>query len=438
MSFSTLIFGLLALANFSIAGYVLQDNYTPNNFFSMFDFFTAPDPTHGFVKYVDQATAQRTGLIKTAAGSVYMGVDSTNVTPGGRPSVRITSKKSYNTGLIILDLAHMPASICGTWPAFWTVGPNWPHSGEIDIIEGVNEQQSNSMALHTGPGCGISNNGAFTGSIVHPSCDVWAGNQPANSGCSIHSSNTQTYGNGFNAVGGGVYVTEWTNKYISIFHFPRNRIPADITQGRGCNFEASFKNQQIVFDTTFCGDWAGNVWAGSSCASKAPTCNAFVQNNPSAFRDSFWTVNSLKVYSNTGVFEAPDNTTVPEESSAVSTYPAVSTTFATQTSAPAEKTTTAEKSSAIETSLPAESTFFAEPTSSAEASAPAETSIPAEPTTVAPSVTSAPASTAAPTSPNPTSTTSPPWGYYPGRRNRRPNRRHLMEHRRAHGVGDLS
>lgn len=349
MSFSTLIFGLLALANFSIAGYVLQDNYTPNNFFSMFDFFTAPDPTNGFVKYVDQATAQRSGLIKTAAGSVYMGVDSTNVTPGGRPSVRITSKKSYNTGLIILDLAHMPASICGTWPAFWTVGPNWPQSGEIDIIEGVNEQQSNSMALHTGPGCGISNNGAFTGSIVYPSCDVAAGNQPANSGCSIHSSDTQTYGNGFNAVGGGVYITEWTNKYISIFHFPRNRIPADITQGRpnpagwgkplaqfqgGCNFEASFKNQQIVFDTTFCGDWAGNVWAGSSCASKAPTCNAFVQNNPSAFRDSFWTVNSLKVYSNTGIFEAPDNTTVPEESSAVSTYPAVSTTFATQTSAP--------------------------------------------------------------------------------------------------------
>jgi hypothetical protein len=31
----------------------------------------------------------------------------------------------------------------------WTLGPNWPSSGEIDIIEGVNSQKANSMALHT-------------------------------------------------------------------------------------------------------------------------------------------------------------------------------------------------------------------------------------------------------------------------------------------------
>ena len=22
---------------------------------------------------------------------------------------------------------------CGTWPAFWLVGPNWPNGGEIDV-----------------------------------------------------------------------------------------------------------------------------------------------------------------------------------------------------------------------------------------------------------------------------------------------------------------
>ena len=67
---------------------------------------------------MDQATAQNNGLIATSNGSVYMGVDSTNIASGsGRASVRVASKKSYNHGLIILDLAHMPGGICGTWPA---------------------------------------------------------------------------------------------------------------------------------------------------------------------------------------------------------------------------------------------------------------------------------------------------------------------------------
>lgn len=46
-----------------------------------------------------------------------MGVDYKNAAPGGRQSVRITSNASYKHGLIILDLAHMPGGICGTWPA---------------------------------------------------------------------------------------------------------------------------------------------------------------------------------------------------------------------------------------------------------------------------------------------------------------------------------
>jgi hypothetical protein len=50
-----------------------------------------------------------------------MGVDSTTylneTMVGGRTSVRIESKKSFNHGLIISDIAHMPASVCGTWPA---------------------------------------------------------------------------------------------------------------------------------------------------------------------------------------------------------------------------------------------------------------------------------------------------------------------------------
>ncbi len=243
-----------------------------------------------------------------------MGVDTTNVASGrGRNSVRITSKKSYDAGsLIILDLSHMPGSVCGTWPAFWTVGPSWPSNGEIDIIEGVNTQAYNHYAVHTGLGCSISDTGLFSGSIETQSCDVNAAGQPNNAGCSIVTSDTSSYGNGFNAGQGGVYATEFTSSAISIWFFPRSAIPTDIASGspnpKGwgkphasfgspCNIGHFVKQQQIVFDTTFCGDWAGGVWSTDAmCSAKAATCQEFVQNNPLAFKETYWSINSLKVY----------------------------------------------------------------------------------------------------------------------------------------------
>ena len=48
--------------------------------------------------------------------------------------VRITSKKTYNSGTLFLaDIYSMPHG-CATWPAYWTVGPDWPNGGEIDIL----------------------------------------------------------------------------------------------------------------------------------------------------------------------------------------------------------------------------------------------------------------------------------------------------------------
>jgi len=56
----------------------------------------------------------------------------------GRDSVRITSKQAWGTGsLVVVDLAHVPGGQCGSWPAMWMLGPNWPYNGEIDIIEGL-------------------------------------------------------------------------------------------------------------------------------------------------------------------------------------------------------------------------------------------------------------------------------------------------------------
>jgi len=94
---------------FAAASYNLVDTYNSNNFFNSFNFFTGSDPTHGFVSYQSQGAAASQGLINSNNGQVYMGVDHTTYNPPspGRASVRIESKKAYNHGLFIADIAHM-------------------------------------------------------------------------------------------------------------------------------------------------------------------------------------------------------------------------------------------------------------------------------------------------------------------------------------------
>ena len=85
--------------------------------------------------------------------SVKIACDCWSVSTGsGRGSVRITSYGTWDYGLFIADLEHMPEG-CGTWPAWWLVGPDWPNGGEIDIIEGVNNQIYDQSTLHTSSGC---------------------------------------------------------------------------------------------------------------------------------------------------------------------------------------------------------------------------------------------------------------------------------------------
>jgi hypothetical protein len=135
----------------------------------------------------------------------------------------------------------------------------------------------------------------------------------ANTGCSIHSNTENSFGTNFNKIGGGVYAMEWTSKAISVYFFPRSSIPADITSGspdpskwgapqakftgNTCDIDKYFKSHKIIFNTTFCGDWAGKKWKDdATCAAKADTCQAFVENNPKAFAEAFWLINSVKVF----------------------------------------------------------------------------------------------------------------------------------------------
>jgi len=311
---------LLACAWMEASAYRLTSNFSGDTFFNNFQFFTDNDPTHGYVNFLSQSEAQSTGLIYAAPGKIIIGSDNKNVASGrGRNSIRLTSNLSWNSGLFILDLVNMPTG-CGTWPAWWLVGPNWPNSGEIDIIEGVNTQSSDQTTLHTSNGCTMSASSSSqftgrwgTGTNGQPAtnCYVSAPNEAGNQGCGIIGSDG-SYGTSFNNGQGGVYALEWTGSYIQSFFFPRNSIPGDIANnnpnpgswgkpyawfGLGGSCPANhFQNMNMVFDLTFCGDWAGNVFS-SQCPGKG-SCQSFVQNNPTAFNDAYWWVNYAKVFEN--------------------------------------------------------------------------------------------------------------------------------------------
>ncbi|KAF8588469.1 glycoside hydrolase family 16 protein [Ramaria rubella] len=251
-----------------------------------------------------------------------MAVDTTQTITGNRQSIRITTNYQFTGGLLVLDAVHAPTG-CGTWPAFWSNGPNWPNNGEIDIMEGVNDVSVNQASIHTAPGCQISNSEATnnaSGTLVGGSNCASA--ESNNGGCGQQATSlNNTYGTGFNSNGGGVYAMVWDESGVAVYFFPRQTVPPDITgmapqpqtwgvpfarwPATNCNPFQFFQQHSVIFDTTLCGDWAGNVWstAGApgqeqSCAQRTgfATCADFVQNSGSSFAQAYWEVRSVRLY----------------------------------------------------------------------------------------------------------------------------------------------
>ncbi|KAI7199745.1 glycoside hydrolase family 16 protein [Hortaea werneckii] len=300
------------------APYQLVDDYQPSIFFSKFNFYSSYDPTYGHVKYVTKDVAWQNGYVHQGDQAI-MSVDTTNKWPrggDGRPATRIISNNAYTHGLFILDLEHMPWG-CGTWPAYWLLGPDWATNGEIDIIEGVNTGMSNSISMHTETGCTIAGSGQ-TATFQTSNCDH---NANGNSGCGSlldDSKIPNNYGEGLNNNGGGVYATEWTSEYIKHWFFPRGSIPDNIASGEpdpatwgiptvnaqgSCDIDSNFNNMSIIINTDFCGAWAGWVYQSqfpecpqNMSANSLDSCVDFVGNNPSYFEQAYWEINSLQVY----------------------------------------------------------------------------------------------------------------------------------------------
>ncbi|KAJ8584331.1 glycoside hydrolase family 16 protein [Rhizopogon salebrosus TDB-379] len=294
--------------------WVIQDTYQGQTFFDTFTFYTGSDPTNGLVTFVDQQTAFNSNLAYvTTDNKVVMRGDNTTWLPSGvnRSSVRISSQAEYNMGLFILDLDMAPWG-CGVWPAFWTLGNGeWPWTGEIDIIEGVHDNEHNQVTWHTAPGCNLTQNTNFTGTIVQTNgvdnlqCNAYLNN---NAGCGVTEWSRASYGPYFDEQAGGVFAMKWDENGIAVWSFYRAAIPQDIVQGepnpsnwgepvaalsnQGCNITQYFTNHSIVFDITFCGDWAGNSYATSDCPG---TCQDILM-DPANFVNASWIINSLKVY----------------------------------------------------------------------------------------------------------------------------------------------
>jgi hypothetical protein len=78
---------------------------------------------------------------------------------------------------------------------------------------------------------------------------------------------------------------EWTSSGIQIWFFPRNAIPLSISTATGdvgpdpstfgvpvanfqgdCAFDSHFTDHRVLFDTDFCGTYAGSTWQEQGCA----------------------------------------------------------------------------------------------------------------------------------------------------------------------------
>ncbi|POR36233.1 Putative endo-1,3(4)-beta-glucanase, partial [Tolypocladium paradoxum] len=292
--------------------YALATSYAGASLLSGFNWFDGRDPSNGYVAYQSRNSAEAMGLfsVDESTGVVRLGVDHTNTYAlnEGRPSIRLESKAAYNEGLFIADFLHMPPSHC-----VWTYGTNWPNGGEVDIIEGVNTAHQNVMSAHTADGCTQSPSlaGLFSGEQRNADCAV--GNTNIGCGFSPPASDTSSYGDGFNAVNGGVYAMQWDSRHIKIWHFARGEIPRDIQRkrpdptgwklpeavfgGSSCDVKSFFKDMSLVININFCGDYGNAVWGKSDqCNDYAPTCAEYVGNNPQAFANAYWDVQYIEAY----------------------------------------------------------------------------------------------------------------------------------------------
>ncbi|KAI0790474.1 laminarinase [Abortiporus biennis] len=292
--------------------YSQTDSHTGTGFLKSFAHEAIADPTHGRVNYVDQTTALAQNLTYANGDTFIIRADfktKLSASGPGRNSVRLQSNKQYSNHVAVFNIRHMPQG-CGTWPAVWEVGADWPNQGEVDILEGVNDVSPNQATLHTSSGCTMPASRSQTGTSTGNNCDTAATN---NAGCGVQATASNSYGPAFNSAGGGWYAVERTDTFIKVWFWSRNagNVPSDVKNGAtsvntdnwgtpfayfpntSCNIDSHFGPHNIIINLTFCGDWAGAVFGSDGCSG---SCTDYVNNNPSAFQNAYFDFAWLKIY----------------------------------------------------------------------------------------------------------------------------------------------
>ncbi|KAJ3276890.1 hypothetical protein HDV01_002945 [Terramyces sp. JEL0728] len=306
-SLSSLIGALFIVgkSKYTVRNYYLYRSYDANSIYNGPDWqFSTTNPSdisQGSANYVSRNQAVSLGIFKVQNNQLYVGAQ--QVMNGNPSSIRLYTPERFTGGLWIFDSTHVPSG-CGTWPAFWLVGANWPTNGEIDILEGINGYGGNTVTLHSNPGCFVQINNKLV------DCNR------QQQGCGEGMNNPNTFGDSFNKIQGGIYAMEWVPNNgggVKVWFFPRNNIPADVTSnnpdprtwptngsftqfqfGQHCD-SSYFSGHQMILNLNFCGGWAMQNFQ-MDCPWIASSCTDYIGKNQSAFNSAYFLINSIKYY----------------------------------------------------------------------------------------------------------------------------------------------
>jgi len=308
--------------------YGLVKEYAGNSFFDDWNFYGHYDNlTNGNAYFVtaSEAAKQQLAFVNTAGNAIIKVDNKTNNLQINqrRNSVNIVTRDYFAIGSVwVSDMLHVPYG-CSVWPAYWSEAPGWPTGGEIDTFEGVNLVSNAEISLHTEPGCSIVNSTMTSTTINSTDCSYLAN---SNSGCGIAVPDPKSYGAGFAAAGGGVFVTEFAATAISVWFFSRSEVPSSL-QGNassidtaafgvpvanfssaGCDIEKYFRPQNLIFEITLCGDYAGDA------KTFAQTCSGvcyddYVLGSGSNYDNAYFEVQSVRVFGTSAavVTQGPSN-----------------------------------------------------------------------------------------------------------------------------------